>query len=414
MEMPSDDGHAVPSLYSLLSNHLILHEVCPLLPVSSILSLAATSKAFAYIIFEAPYVFKHLNLSRRTGVRPIIKFAALEERLQHAGADQLSADECDALPLRCILDFFRTKGVLKDVTTLILDGLCVPGVIFSDILCLDDFNVRLLSVRNVTSLSKDTVQKVLRYLIRPSRPAGMPKLRGIYMFSGKAAHQVTPESSPRAVSGVTGTIGAQLGALSLDQGPSAALTRKVRYSDDGWYDGKGEVIKPTYDLDWANLLLACAGIIAFDAVKCRHCPIRLDLPDHRKRHSPLIAAISLKGCEVCHSAPEGPAIPGKSPPEHLPLLSPPPLYCSTVRAAQMPATDGYPPPPLFARCQVCLIDRHCKGCNAWWCESCYTTPEPGANVLAGNTDIKVFLDLCVEKCLIGELYSGLGEGGMWG
>ncbi|KAL8828621.1 MAG: hypothetical protein Q9191_002480 [Dirinaria sp. TL-2023a] len=298
MELPSDDGHVAPSLHSLLSNHLILYEICPLLPVSSILSLAATGRAFAHIIFGTPHVFKRLKLSRRPGALPNISFAVLRERQQHAGIDYLSADAYDALPLRCIFDFFQTKDVLKNVAILILDGLCVPGGVFSDILCLDYFNVQLLSVRNVTSLSTYTVQKVLRYLIRPSRPAGFPKLEGLYVFGGAAAHQRIPKSLPRKISGVTDAIGAQLGALTLDQGSNAAPPKQLSYSDDGWYDGKGEVIEPMYDLDWENLLLACAGVIAFDAVKCRHCPIRLDSPDNRNRDRLFIAAISLKGCEV--------------------------------------------------------------------------------------------------------------------
>ena len=297
--MSSDDGHAAPSLCSLLSNHLILYEICPLLPVSSILSLAATSKACAHIIYETPFVFRHLKLSRRTGVRPITTFAGLQERLQHADVDQLSADTYDALPLLCIFDFFRMKGVLKDVTTLILDGLCVPSVIFCDILGLDDFNVRLLSVRNVTNLSKDTVQMVLRYLIRTSRPAGMPKLKGIYLFGGEGAREMMSESRLPPIPGVTDAIGAQLGALSLDQRTNKATSEKQIYSDDGWYDGNGEVIQAkAYDSSWDNLLLACAGIIAFDAVLCRHCPTRLGSPDYQQIAGSLIAAVSLKGCEV--------------------------------------------------------------------------------------------------------------------
>ena len=188
-------------------------------------------------------------------------------------------------------------------------------------------------------------------------------------------------------------------------------------------------MKPLCVSDLDDLVLECAGIIAFDALICRYCSTHFDSPERQESsHSP-IAVFSLKGCEVsqstnpcmlhrllnsvqvCQSAPEGPAIPGKSPPEPHPLVSPPPLYTSTDRAAQMPA-NAHSPPPLFARCQRCLKDRHCKGCNAWWCESCYTPPKAGSPI--ANVGINVHVDLWVSKCLVGELYSGAGEGGMWG
>jgi len=45
------------------------------------------------------------------------------------------------MPLRCIFDVLKKYLVLDDVTTLILDGLCVLDAVFSDILCMDRYNV---------------------------------------------------------------------------------------------------------------------------------------------------------------------------------------------------------------------------------------------------------------------------------
>ena len=69
--------------------------------------------------------------------------------------------------------------------------------------------------------------------------------------------------------------------------------------------------------------------------------------------------------------------------------------------------------------QACLENRWCSGCNAWWCEACYTPPNPLTQAefpkpARWDGSIKIHLGLCVEKCLISELYSGAGEGGMWG
>ena len=60
-----------------------------------------------------------------------------------------------------------------------------------------------------------------------------------------------------------------------------------------------------------------------------------------------------------------------------------------------------------------------------WCESCYNTPstEVGASMSAAEElstasapkqTIKVHRGLCVKTCLVEELYTGGGEGGMWG
>ena len=56
-------------LLPLLSNSLVLSHIAPYLPINSILRLAATSRAFRYLIYGNPQVFRRLDLSRLKTVR---------------------------------------------------------------------------------------------------------------------------------------------------------------------------------------------------------------------------------------------------------------------------------------------------------------------------------------------------------
>lgn len=58
---PPDENQ--PALLLLLSNPLILCHTTPYLPVADTLSLAATSKAFRYLLYQTPQVFRYLDLS---------------------------------------------------------------------------------------------------------------------------------------------------------------------------------------------------------------------------------------------------------------------------------------------------------------------------------------------------------------
>lgn len=53
-----------PSLFDILHNSLVLRNTVPYLPVSSLLSLAATDRAFRALVFGTPGVFRHLDLTR--------------------------------------------------------------------------------------------------------------------------------------------------------------------------------------------------------------------------------------------------------------------------------------------------------------------------------------------------------------
>jgi hypothetical protein len=82
-----------------------------------------------------------------------------------------------------------------------------------------------------------------------------------------------------------------------------------------------------------------------------------------------------RGCDGCHTSPEGPAIWGQSPDTHFPLLAPPPFHSSTLVSARRPAVFPDEYPVLIARCADCLTDRWCHRCNKWFCDSCLPHPE---------------------------------------
>lgn len=57
------------TLYDTIHNSLILSHIIPYLPVSSVLNLAAASRAFRALILGTPGVFRHLDLSHIKAVQ---------------------------------------------------------------------------------------------------------------------------------------------------------------------------------------------------------------------------------------------------------------------------------------------------------------------------------------------------------
>jgi hypothetical protein len=92
---------------------------------------------------------------------------------------------------------------------------------------------------------------------------------------------------------------------------------------------------------------------------------------------PAVATVALgpRGCDGCHSSPEGPAIWGQAPDVQFPMLSPPPLHSSNVAAAKRPALIPGEHPVLIARCADCLTNRWCHRCNKWFCGNCLPHPQ---------------------------------------
>lgn len=439
-----------PPLLELLGNTLVLHQICPYLPVSALLNLAATSKSFEHLMYNTACVFRYLDLSTIKGAA--VDFGPIDpggeiwrsERMDEA----VTEDEFYSGPLRGVFSALKKQGVMKDVQTLILDGLSVPAELIDELIRDGDLNIRILSIRGVKNLNEKKLKQVLKYACRLSRPEGMPKLRGLYFFvprssntKGRSSVQDLSMASPQPSEGVTTSIGAQLGT-HWNHRSQNALSSALESDSNPWYRPSGGLTFAENISDWADVLSVCRGIIAFDAILCRgprhNINNMMSFADNDSGESmiapgflePTIATVALgpSGCQVCHSAPEGPAIPGHAPADQLPLLDPPPLHSSKVSVAQtIPSTGpNFHDIPLFLRCKLCLADCWCQACNKFWCENCYQTNETSTYgqmqkaEMAGNGSwpglrmgIKVHLGLCIEDCLVGEMYNG-SEGGMWG
>ena len=119
----------------------------------------------------------------------------------------------------------------------------------------------------------------------------------------------------------------------------------------------------------------------------------------------------------------------QAPMERFPLLAPPPLHSSTIKAAKTPF-PGFGDKMLL-RCTDCLRSRYCENCHKWWCEDCYEISDHGGFFVPGpaqpwgaaesgnsglhpEKNVKVHMGLCVEDCLVAEMMSGAGSNGMWG
>jgi hypothetical protein len=359
--------------------------------------------------------------------------------------ESLTEDDFFSGPLRGVFSKLERQHLLQNVKTLILDGLSVPAELVREIVLEDRFNVKILSIRDVTNLNQRGLQSVLRYIVRPSA-SRTPKLKGLYLFGRKdtpatLSHRAEALSTGRVSTGVMSSEGAQIGAewnSRSEMALSASLGLKQPLDD--WWKTKGRIWSNEGNAnrapkpEWADILLACQGIMAFDAVLCRgprHDP-SITTPDRLLR--PTIADIALgsRGCESCGSCPEQPAVFNRDADSCFPLLAPPPLHASTVRSAQRPIVQEGDVPPLILRCLDCLRERWCEKCNKWWCEDCYqepvsrakrqhpNSPEDGLQddsgwaleALSANAAVKVYSNLCVETCLVGEMLPVAD--GMWG
>lgn len=446
------DTQALPiSLVDLLRNSLILHQISPYLPVSSILAVAATCRNVRNTLYDAPETFRYLDLSTvKSALVPDVAIDSGGVNWRSQRMDEaLTQDEFCAGPLRGIFSFLERKKVLSHVQTLILDGLSVTAELVQELLCDDRFSaLRILSIRETPQLNQRKLRQVLEYVVRPSRPEWMPRLRGLYVFGSKNGERFSTTtgkiSHRRGVqhaesdTGVMASQGAQLGA-NWNHKSQNALNAELTQCEDRWYQRSGRMFEKEPEQEWANTLKKCENIIHFDAVLCRgprHLPMDLS-HDALGEQAPLetflppaIATVALgrAGCVKCGSTPEGPARYGESPPCCVPLLEPPPLHNSTVQQAQKPRTWGeITNPPLFARCPLCLDGRFCERCLKFWDEQCLPshgcgtrTKEVSEHSGAGSVSncprsgMKTHMGLCVESCLIGEMMQGAGSFGMWG
>ena len=449
--MSSRDGTPLPvSLLEFLANALILHQISPYLPVSARLNLAASSKDLRALVYGRTDCFRYTDLSTIQGAIAL-SFPPLDtggEVWRSRRMDEaLTEDEFYAGPLRGVFSFFKRRGVLHCIQTLILDGLSVTAELVNEIICSDWYNVRILSIRDVKNLNERKLMQVIKYAVRPTRPKNSPKLKALYCFGvkEKTTRTIPPSAMTSTVcGGVTMSVGAQLG-MEWNERSQQALSSTL--STDPWYEASGTVISPNTKgrqaTEWSEILRLCQGIIAFDGVLCRGPAHELPtdanpyiIAEHTSISTvlrPEIAtnALGPNGCQICRTIPEGPARFGESPSHRLPLLAPPPLHSSSVSDAQRVTFEGVSSKtlPFFARCSTCLVNRWCEGCKKFWCEKCYQNPEAkrysstqstetsehtGVGSVPVNMGIKVHLGLCVEGCLVEEMYNGAGSGGMWG
>ncbi|RAL13629.1 uncharacterized protein BO97DRAFT_449693 [Aspergillus homomorphus CBS 101889] len=380
------------SLIDVLSNNLILDHMAPYLSVPALFAVASTSRVLRSLILDTPYVFRHLDLTQCRGAHIACGLSEHPEG-QGTGIDQLNdaltADDLYAAPLRGIFAQLEQKSLLQDVRTLILDGLSVPAEFIADIILTDRFNINILSIRECRHLDERKLMQVLNHAVRPTRPKGTPRLKGIYHFmpipqaQGIVRRKYRDWWSTRFSgqdSSETSTPGE--GTIPCGQTTSDSCVQ------DSWYYPAGKIYKRIIDDKWAETIQKCEGIIAFDAVLCRgrrhnadfHATIPQNgensLPE-RRLLGPAIATVALGpgGCDGCHSAPEGPALWGESPEERFPLLVPPPLHSSTLAEARRPALVPHKGAVLIARCTECLTDRWCHRCNKWFCADCLPHPE---------------------------------------
>ncbi|KAB5566143.1 hypothetical protein GE09DRAFT_729591 [Coniochaeta sp. 2T2.1] len=419
---PSDETQH-SALLQLMSNTLILCHTAPYLPVTGLLSLGATSRAFRYLIYETPQVFRYLDL------RPLKSASFDIAGIDHGGQtwrnvqldENLTEDDFYSGPLRGTFSNLRRSKILSDVQVLVLDELAVTADLVHDILTDPSYSVRILSLRGCKHLNPHKVRQALQYACRSSRREGTPKLKGLYIF-GEAQDQPAILNTPDGTSGSGPTVAAAWNArsqLTASDGSNPEVEGEPWYGQLGWqFTGARHLSQ-----DWAQTLLDCDGIIAFDAVLCngpRHLNSRawgkvsvdaLNAAQGSITAVPnwAIAQFSVGGCVGCGAAPEGWTVWGEDGVKdreksesrerrdsdasytdtdigRYPLLRHPPLHSPSIKVAMCPS--GQPLNPRHAtssnkdtgkarfipRCGACMRDRYCIACHRWWCESCYIGP----------------------------------------
>jgi len=439
-------------ILELLSNTLVLDHTLPYLPLSALFALSRTSKPLKALILTTPNVFRYLDLSRCRGayiptLAPIDSggYSWRAERMD----ENLTEDEFYSGPLRGVISKLARMKILQDVHTLVLDGLAsVTHDLVADIVTGDQFNVRILSVRQCVNLNHSKLRQLLSYICRPSRPEGTPRLQGLYVFGQPTLEYERSATQTQPVSqGITMSEGAQLGGVLVDKHHTVPGT-------DLWYSPNGGRIKeiPERRTAWEETIQACHGIVAFDAVLCTHMHSAMEphlheaSKEHLALHKPGIAplaaiALGPNGCASCGRAPQGAPIWGESDYHEFPLLYPPPFSGKIIDAVRPPkgsVSSGQSQQRLIVSCSWCLANRHCDSCHRWWCGVCYNPKQSqklkdlerlsdaglsylpsrseldGAGSSARGDSVKVFNGLCVENCLVEEMMAGAGSGGMWG
>ena len=399
-------------LYDLLSVHLILLEVCSNLSPRSLLRLSSTSQSFHSLVHDSPGVFSHLDLSHRRTP----KIEALHDGTIPWTAEKLAGsvaeDDRYTDPFRHLVACLRKKNVLSQVQTLVLDNQPVAFDTLREVLWDPSIPLKILSVVGSTGIRMTDFYNLL-YDVCHQIPKEKRRLRGVYVFGTDHPSVTAPLDKLSPTCGVTSSLGATLGESSSGSGE----TLPSKGSQNQWYLNSGTLLGPR-KRSWPPFLLLD---LHFDAVLCRGPKHTTEPDEDSPEEGPSTAMVAIRGCQICHKVPEGFVDPSTAPSRDLPLLAPA-LRSPSIKWAQQPPCDkpGENPPHFLARCFTCLAGRWCGRCGRFWCEDCWnpaTREATTADTPDGpkrKTSFKVYSGLCIEHCLVTEMYHGAGSGGMWG
>ena len=396
----------VVGLLDTLSVQVVLVRVCSHLPLLSILQLAAVSKSLQSVVYDCPVVFRRIDVSqwkRQLGTKRRIDKAA------QSAIGSSSRDEQELWRVRALLQSLAGRSLLAQLQILVLDGQKIDLALLQDVLLAAAAPLRILSIVRSTSVGPFRVLPFLESIYH-ARPRGTKATLGVYV-AGVLPASISDSCSelPSTPKGVTTSLGATLGVANDLSG--AAAVPSTDQSQHPWYRNSGILSRYAHNLHslfhLENLYL--------DVVRCRG-------PGHAGAQLQT-ARVALRGCQTCGGAPEGLVDPATAPSHDLPLLQPVP-HSPSIRLAQQPYPEaaGVPLPRFLARCLPCLGDRWCVRCGRFWCENCYDPKiaqaeddhTPVSDSESARVPLKVYNGLCVEKCLVAEMYHGAGSGGMWG
>lgn len=308
----------------LISVDLILLEICPYLPILSLLNLASTSKQVRHLLHQTRGTYQHLDLSTcktsSTEIAPIDRggFSWRAERMD----ENLTEDDFYSGPLRGIFSRFRQWNVLGHVQTLILDGQTVTADVVHEIICGNEFRVKIMSLAGVQAMNMGKLRQTLTYACRESRPEGTPTLQGLYLFlpSGVPRSDLIARRHASGGRGITNVVGAQLGG----EHPSDEKIAPPSEAPHPSYKHLRRCRPALMVADWALTLNKCRDLIAFDQALCRgprHDPLTGGAPPALVKY-----ILSPSGCKQCGKMPEGFVIAGECPVSAVPLLRPVPTY----------------------------------------------------------------------------------------
>lgn len=307
------------TLIDILSNEYLLLHTTPYLLPTELLALGLCSRSYHSLITHSRSVWRHLNLSL-------------------SPSQQTATFTSTAIAQRTLTPRYQSElhtllqkpFVLRDVKTLVLDGLPATVELLHDLLNGSTCRLQLLSIRECSTINERELMLLFQYLVRPSRETP-PSLKGCYLFGSM--------DSPGGIF------------------PSALKPRDT--------SARGRFINPAIlSRDWVGILKACEGTIAFDTRLCtgpRHSG------DGDGFLEPRVANIRLAGgCAGCGSSPEARRRGGA---DALPrvVYPPVPLLSSDIRVAckAAEAREGD-----VLRCEDCAKERWCERCGKWWCEAC--------------------------------------------